>query len=178
MKNYSTIYIISLLIFSSCANSYHVTSDFLPQTDFKTYESYAVLDDDHGFITNADPINMQRIENAIQNELKGMGYEESKTPQLEVFWYVKVDRHSEPYFYRDQYNRWDNSAHPQVIQYKEGTLVIDLIDCASNKVIWHGKTSDRVYEDMKHIDKKIDAAVKEMMDQYRKDAGLAPSPDK
>jgi Domain of unknown function (DUF4136) len=73
-------------------------------------------------------------------------------------------------YYHDFYGRWRYPAYQTVYEYQEGTLVVDIINRTSNQVLWHGKTSDRVYEGMPDVEKKINKAINAMFKQYAKDS--------
>ena len=71
--------------------------------------------------------------------------------------------------YEQYYGRWGNISGVNVIEYKEGTLVVDIIDAGDKQVVWHGKTSDQVYENMRKVEEKINAAENSIFVQYEKD---------
>jgi uncharacterized protein DUF4136 len=160
------------LLLAACNNSYRIASDYEKDVDFSSFKTYHILDHEHGFPLGANPINKQRIERAVENELKSLGYEFSEKPDLLVAWFVTVQNVKSVDVYRDYYRGWRYIQYADVYEYKEGTLVIDIIDRANKQVVWHGKTSGQVYEGMTDIEGKINAAVKAMISKYAKDAKL------
>jgi len=170
LKAFSLLF--TIISISSCATIYHVTSDFEKNVDFADFKSYNILNHDHGFPQGANPINKQRIERAIHQEI-GQYLDKTEEPDLEVSWFVKVETVTDVDVYRSYYARWQVLPYMMVHQYTEGTLVIDVIDRSNNQVIWHGKTSDAVYKDMPKVEKKINRAVQAMVRQFAKDSGVA-----
>jgi Domain of unknown function (DUF4136) len=102
--------------------------------------------------------------------LADLGYQKKEEPDLLVSWFVTVKNVTEYDYYYNFYGRWRYPTYQTVYEYQEGTLVVDIINRASNQVVWHGKTSDRVYEGMPDVEKKINSAVNAMFKQYAKDS--------
>ena len=90
-------------------------------------------------------------------------------PDLLVAWFVKVETVRDIDIYGDYYGRWRYFHHTNVSTYKEGSLVIDIIDRVNNQVVWHGKTSEIVYENMPNVEEKINSAVNAMFKRFVKD---------
>ncbi|MFT5168287.1 MAG: hypothetical protein ACI8P3_003528 [Saprospiraceae bacterium] len=170
----NNIFLIAAILFllASCNTSYRISSDYEKGVDFSSFKTYHFLDHEHGFPIGANPINKQRIERAVESELKSLGYETAEKPDLLVAWFVAVRNVRSVDIYRDYYRGWRYIQYATVYEYKEGTLVIDIIDRANKQVIWHGKTSGQVYEDMPDVEGKINEAVKAMIKKYAKDAKL------
>lgn len=157
----------------SCGLVYNITSDKENDIDFGKYKTYSILNHDHGFPTGANPINHQRLDRAIEFNMQELGYEPARNADLWVAWFVKIEDKTQVDVYRNYYNRWRSFDNVNVYDYKEGSLVIDIIDREAKMVIWHGKASDRVYENMPDVDKKIKKVVKAMFKQYQKDANIS-----
>jgi len=163
----------SLVLLSSCATTFSIVSDKESGIDFNQYKTYLVLDHDHGFPVGANPINHQRIDRAIEANMEDLGYLNQEDPDLLIAWFVKVETKRDRIIYGDYYSRWRAFHDMNVYEYEEGSLVIDIIDPKIGQVIWHGKASDRVYENMPNIDKKIKEVVRALLKRYAKDANLS-----
>jgi hypothetical protein len=137
--------------------------------DFSKYSSFQITNHEHGFALGANPINKQRIERAVIKELVSMGYDEKDNADLELAWFVKVNSKEQVSVYRDYYGRWNSSERVDIYQYKQGTLVIDLIDKKTNEVVWHASATDKVYDEMPDVEQKINEAVRDIFKKYRKD---------
>lgn len=159
---------IAFILFSSCT-SYRIISDYEKNVNYSSFKTYQVMNHKDGFPAGADPENRQQVIQAIQFEMNTLGYSESKQPDLLVAWFVKVKDVETVDFYMNYYDEWDVHREMQIVEYQEGTLVVDLIDVKNNRVIWHAKTSDRVYAGMPNLDEKIKNVVEAMFDKYEKD---------
>ena len=168
------IFLLAFLavLLSTCSTTYRISSDYVRGTAFSSFETFQILKHKDGFPNGANPINKQRIDKAIVNEMTALGYKTSAKPDLLVSWFVKVKNVREVDVYRDYYGRWGYFRHAEIHEYQEGTLVIDLIDRVKKEVVWHGKTSGRVWEDMPKVEEKINEAVHAMFNKYAKDAKL------
>ncbi len=161
------IFIFFLL---SCGPTYLITSDCEKEIDFSTYHTYKVRQHQKDFRIGINPINQQRIERALNREMKRLQYQVSDNPDLLVSYFVKIERIQEINPYGPYYRQWQYPHWYKVNEYEEGTLVIDLIDPQKNIVVWHGAVSGRVYRNMEKVEEKINRVVKELMDTYAKDS--------
>lgn len=164
-----------VFLFASCATAYKVSSDYEKGVDFSPYKTFKMAEQESGFPLGANPINKQRIDRAILKEMNNLGFESSESPDLLVSWFVKVEDVRGVDYYRDYYGRWHAPRHAYVYEYQKGTLVIDLVDKAKNQVVWHGKTSRTVYEDMQDVEEKINKAVNAILQKFAKDTGIDKS---
>ncbi|MBT8233362.1 MAG: DUF4136 domain-containing protein, partial [Saprospiraceae bacterium] len=89
-----------------CKSSYKVISDKESNINFSRYTSFNIIDHNHNFPLGANPINKQRIERAVINELEKLGYEQKNDCDLIVAWFVKVDTKYEEAIYTNYYNRY------------------------------------------------------------------------
>lgn len=178
MKNLiSTIVLLSFLL-SGCSTNYKILSDKEEGIDFSSYRSFKIFNHEHGFPKGANQINHQRIERAITNNLEALGYNETENPDVLIAWFVKVQTKTTYDVYNTYYQRWSPIQRVNIYNYKQGSLVIDIIDADTRQVIWHGRASDRVYDNMPNIDKKIKDVVKATFDQLCEDTNLTRVTDK
>lgn len=102
-----------------------------------------------------------RIRRAVENELQAKGYEVKKTGRADallayhiaVKQQVSVDRYGYGYWHR----------HTRVHRYKEGTIVVDVVDPEMKQLIWRGAASgfgSRPDED------KINEAMAKVFEKY------------
>jgi hypothetical protein len=58
---------------------------------------------------------------------------------------------------------------PQVVDYEEGTLLLDLVDALTNQVVWRGWAQDVVdglAEDQVRMEAEIDEAVRRIFERF------------
>lgn len=173
LKPLFAVFALALLLVG-CATGPRVRTDYDPSADFSRYRSW-------GFYS---PIAMEesgysswisdRIKDNVRREMSARGYRyDEKSPDLKVNFQgivqEKTDVWSTPrtdfhYFY--SYRRRAYFAVPfwyddtQVSQYTEGTLTIDLVDAARNRMVWTGAAIGRVVkrtpqEKMVEVDQAI-----------------------
>lgn len=164
------------LLVAACATGPRVRTDYDPSADFSRYQTW-------GFYS---PIAMEesgysswisdRIKDNVRREMSARGYRYTdKDPDLKVNFQgivrERTDVWSTPrtdfrYFY--SYRRRAYFAVPvwydetQVSQYTEGTLTVDLVDAARNRMVWTGAAIGRVVkrtpqEKMAEVDQAITA---------------------
>lgn len=133
---------IVAMIFTACS-SVRTTADWDPSADFRGYQSF-------NFSKSFDEIKVndldkRRIKNAIKTEMEKRGYVLSEQPDLLVNGYVTAVEKTVvtnthyggygPYFYG--WGGWYTST--DVNKYKEGTLLVSLIDVRKKQLIWEGR---------------------------------------
>ncbi len=141
MKRIFFLAFISLLV-ASCS-SVRTTADWDPSADFRGYKSF-------NFSKSFDEIKVndfdkRRIKSAIEVEMNKRGYELSEQPDLLVNGYVTsvektvvTNTHYGgygPYYYG--WGGWYSST--DVSNYKEGTLIVSLIDVRKKQLVWEGR---------------------------------------
>lgn len=160
----------------SCATPHRITSDYERGVNFSKYSTYQLLKHKDGFPYGMNPINQQRIERAIQREMLALGYKVKPNPDLIVAYFVKEKLVKEvDHYYRGYYRGWGFPIWVDVNHYKEGTLIIDLIDRENKQVIWHGAATERVYDDMRNVEERINETIQALFEQYYEDTEQAMS---
>jgi hypothetical protein len=173
MRFFKTLLCLALILtISSCAIKYDIVTDTESNINFKKYKTYAIIHDDHGFELGANFINKQRIDSAIESEIVAIGYEHSEKPDLQISWFIKVDTKLEQGIYNTYYSKWRSPRAIEVYEYQEGSLVIDIVESETGKVVWHGKVSGNITEEVPNVEEKIKQVVKEIFSSYKKDSGI------
>ena len=147
-----------LLLLAACATGPRVRTDFDPEADFSRYHSYAFFQplamEESGYTSYIT----ERIKADVRREMEARGYVfDDKAPDLRVNFQgivqEKTDVYSVPrtdfnYFYSYRARRYYGVPvwydQTQVSQYREGTLTIDLVDAARNRLVWTGSAIGRV----------------------------------
>jgi hypothetical protein len=148
-------------------------SDYDREVDFSQYRTYAFFDRALLGATRADYSTMleQRIEEAIALEMEARGYTRSETPDLRINYRVVTEEVQEVrsapsarpvyphYGYRGRYyDPWPSYGYDTwVVNYEKGSLIIDLVDAETNRLVWEGAGEGRVSDEAR---KDIEAAVK------------------
>jgi len=154
---------IAALLFSSCSSTMKIESDYDREADFGTYKTYHLIrngDVATGYPQTFDPEKQQVLENAIIKEMETRGYKWAEDADLQVSYYVKVDnstRYSTMSYATGStfgvgywgfaggytYGILDIAA----ISAKEGSLLINIVDHKSNKLVWYGSGKESLSGD-------------------------------
>ena len=94
-----------------------------------------------------NPFFKDHVEGAVEKQLAARGLEMSSwgTPDLLIHYHASINQ-------RIDVNRLDRrygycygvDCLPDVIEYEAGTLVLDIVDSRTNRVIWRGWAQDTV----------------------------------
>ena len=139
-----------LATLAACATGPRVRTDYDPSADFGAYRTWGfyapIAMEESGYSTWIS----DRIKDNVRREMEARGYRYSdKDPDLRVnfqgivrertdVW--SVPRTDYQYFYSYRARRyfavpvWYDQT--QVSQYTEGTLTVDLVDAARNRMVW------------------------------------------
>ena len=124
-----------------------VKTDYDKKTDFHKYKSFA-------FRKGTDaptPFAQQRIEGAIATQLKARGLGAGETADLLVYTHTQLSkekRMDDSSFGYGGYAGWSGwggaygTSSVTVTDIPMGTVVVDLVDAASNALIWRGVATD------------------------------------
>jgi len=98
-------------------------------------------------VTN--PLVVQRIQDAIQQELTKKGYQQVANPLMADFkvqYSVGTQDRISISSYRGGPGWWGNSVDAH--QYREGSLAINIFDARTNRPVWHGWANKEIGKDM------------------------------
>ena len=150
------------LIIGGCAQL-QTGSQIDDKTDFSELKTFSWLhdaDQQAGDVRLNDPKVRQTVRNAVEESLVSKGYERVERQQADflVVWFgaieqkikkENIDHFYSPYGYGTLFrDPVLNTGTPQKIgEYEKGTIIIDIVDPKSEKVIWRGSGSGRLAED-------------------------------
>lgn len=143
MKIIKYLCVALVLSLVGCAPSVNVSTDYDHAVNFQQYRSFnwyrnkvATKQDSAQYDTFFD----KRMQNAIKANLSQRGLELTARPDFYVNYNVSFSNQTTtntgpfyPYGYYGGYSRFPNSS-----QYKEGTIIVDLIDAKTNQLVWRG----------------------------------------
>lgn len=174
MKRLLVILIPVLL--AGCSPQIMVYSDHDPDYDVWTYQTF-----DWGHKINIEEgrnplhyneLNDKRIKSAVEEEMYLRGYKlTSETPDLILHYHIVVDNQSvvttEPYGYR--YSQYWMRMETNIYPFREGTLILDLMDKKTSDLIWRGWAVAAVDQvDLGKVDQLIRTAVSRIFKKYPK----------
>jgi len=138
-------------LLASCS-SVSTSYDFDPKADFAGLETYrwieSKVDED------ADPLVMRRVRRAVDDRLAAAGYRkvEGGGADFGVAAHlrsrqrvaVRDSGYAGPY-YGYGYGHWVE-RRVDVYEYEEGSIILDVVDTNSNKLVWRGVATAAVPE--------------------------------
>jgi len=155
-----------------------VRSQTDPGANLSAYQTFGFFDELPGQQALYDSFVDKRIKEAIANEMQARGYRREVNGQLLINYHrqrtdkVKVTQTAVPtgfYGYRRGFYTWGAGAAvtTDVQNYREGTLIIDVVDGAAKKLLWESVAVGRVTQDvLDNPEVAIDAAVKQMFAEF------------
>ncbi|PWT71890.1 MAG: DUF4136 domain-containing protein [Bacteroidetes bacterium] len=178
--NYFLALTTVLFVISSCEPSLKVTSDYDKEVNFSQYKTFRMvqLDQQHQTISQ---LNQQRIINAVINEMKKKGFiETADNPDLHVNAIIilqdkkSVTANTNYYGYGGYYRPYGwggagmSSSHTtyDVQNYKDGSLIIDVVDARTQKLLWEGIGNKEIDKPASDPDKAIAEAVASIMANF------------
>jgi hypothetical protein len=137
-----------LVLVVGCSSIYGVSYDYNKYTNFARLRTYDWLpfaaNNENRKNEKIDNINLTRIRTAVSNQLESKGLEvSSEHPDFLIAVYLKtkerlsVINYGGPYVY-PYYGYGPYWGTSRIVQYEEGTLLLDFIDPKSKKLIWRG----------------------------------------
>lgn len=157
--------------------------DYDRTVDRKNFKTYAWASTPNISIYDDNPLMHSRIKNAIEYYLgKGGLIENTDDPDLWVTYYGEADHDFEVntfstagYGYGPgwQWNSpWGGSAVGMTattsIPQKAGTLVIDIWDAKTMKIVWRGTLTATIPANPQKGQKKLDKGIQQMIEKWRK----------
>ncbi len=145
---------LSVLLISGCASGPTIVADKAPEADLSAYRTFAFFDHVTTDNTTYSTILTSHLKQTTRRELERLGYVYDETdPQLRVNFFLKVEERQEVRstptsggFYGYRFYSW-GGVSIDTIDYKAGTLSIDLVDASRNALVWHGLAEGRVRDD-------------------------------
>ncbi|HVY73952.1 MAG TPA: DUF4136 domain-containing protein [Puia sp.] len=168
------VLLLAILI-SSCEPALKVTDDYDKSTNFSQYKTFRMyqLDQQHQTISQ---LNQDRIINAVKSEMTKKGFQEAAEPDLQVNAIIilkdkkSVTANTNYYGYGGYYRpyAWGGGMATgyttyDVQNYKDGSLIIDIIDNKTNKLVWEGIGNKEIDKPAADPDKAIADAVARIM---------------
>lgn len=109
------------------------------------------------------------LQGAVEKALARHGYarvDRGATPDLLIHYHANINQ-------RFQVNAPDpnciDNCQPQTIDYAQGTLVIDVLNARTNKLLWRGWAQDSmegIIDNQARMERQIDEAVRKMFARF------------
>lgn len=161
------VLVVGLLMFVvSMAFPIDVASDYDHHVDFSKYKTYSWIK-----VETPNSIWDERVKDAVDKELTAKGW--SKVPSGgDVSIAALGTTHDKPtlHTFYDGFGDWYwtgfGTATTTVENYKVGTLIVDMFDSQTKRLIWRGSASDVLAEKPDKNVKKLEKAVHKMLEHF------------
>ncbi len=176
---------VFLYLMTGCSSKIQVFTDYDPDYDLWNYSTFDWTQKTN-IEAGKDPIyynelNDKRVKTAVMQQLTNRGYIFTDIePQLMVHYHIIVDEKAsvmreQAGFYNDPYWFCMQTSMPQ---YKEGTLILDLMDVQTKKLIWRGWAVSviNIGSSPEHIELLIEKAVTKIFNRFPENKQLANPP--
>lgn len=156
---------------TSCS-PYRVTSDYAATANFTTYKTYQFRIDD----LKLNDLDKDRVLNEVAKNLQMKGFEASASPDLIVN--LKASHKKiEDTMVNPGFGMWGwgwgwggpwgwGMSRAWTTTYHQGSLVIELVDAKTNKLVWQGTGGGINVDSPKSKQRQIPELVKEIMANY------------
>lgn len=167
------IFMVGLAACSSLKVSY----DYDKQADFAKYKTYAFTEE--ALKLPVGDLNRDRILKAIETELAAKGMTKSDSPDALIDILVKAEEKVDatatttPTYGGYGYGRYGygggfSTTSINYNEYVEGTLFVNMVDAAAQKIVWQGRATKTIDEDAsaEKREQNINTAVKQIFTKY------------
>ena len=160
--------VAGLLLFSTAVFGQQVKTDYDRAMDFGQYKTYSWEK-----VQTQDALWVDRIKSAVNAALAAKGWTEAPSGgDVAIVAMEVTQNHRTLNTFYDGFGggwRWGGgfgNATTTVDTYKVGTLIVDLFDAKSKKLIWRGSASETLSNRSDKNIKNLDKGVQKMFDHF------------
>src|SRR5437899_5497304 len=161
-----------VLLLSTALLAADVKTDYDRSADFSQYKTYSWEK-----VQTKDQLWADRIKEAVNGALAAKGWTQVPSGGNVAIVAIEMTRNQQTLdtFYNGFGGGWRwgggfGNATTTVENYKVGTLVVDLFDANTKKVIWRGSASGTLSDKSDKNIKELDKGVQKMFDHFPPDA--------
>ncbi len=176
MKLTNFIIAVGLIALLSSCSSLNISTDFDPTQDFSKYKTYRwarIKERDPNDILSKNIMLRKRVQVAVNNVLKEKGFTklDKGKPDFIVFIHAGVQQRMNVYHHGGYYyGGWwgPYGGYTSVSHYKQGTLVVDIVDTEEKELSWRSIASDVVqsYSDPEALQEELDYVISVMLEYF------------
>ncbi len=160
---------VSLFFITSCS-PFKIHTDFDSEADFTHYKTFKILKskkDRNKFGAVDNQLNRIRIRRAVLSALQEKGYRQIERGKADflVATYISMRKKIDVTTYGYHGWRYPGPRYREVRHYKEGAIIVDIINGRQKQLVWRGIAEDVLrYEDNPEEDVK--QAVEALMKNF------------
>jgi hypothetical protein len=160
------------LLFAAASFAQQVKTDYDRSADFGQYKTYSWEK-----VQTRDPLLVDRIETAVNADLASKGWKQVQSGGDVSIIAIEITHNQQTLntFYDGFGGGWGwrgwggggfGEATTTTDVYRVGTLVVDLFDGKTKKLIWRGSSSDTLSNNSEKNIKNLDKAVRKMFQHF------------
>lgn len=117
---------------------------------------------------DSNPFFNDYLQGAIEKRLTAKGFERAagRQPDLLVHYHANVSQKLDVYHADQRLGYCYDNCEPQYVEYEQGTLVLDIVDARTKRVVWRGwaqHTMTGVIDQQDRLERRVDEGVEKMM---------------
>jgi hypothetical protein len=153
-----------LMMITAVVYAQKVNVDSDPAAPFATYKTYSWV----AGTAAPDQLNEQRLHSAVEAQLAGKGLEKNPSaPDVFVSTHVTTKERQEVIANGFGWGPWWGApGYASVETYTVGTLVVDLYDAKTKKMVWRGVATATASEKPTKNAEKMNKALNKMFERY------------
>jgi len=158
---------LAVFVLSVFALAFDVQTDYDKKADFSQYKTFSWIK-----VKTTDPLWQDRIKEAVGRELQAKGLQQVDSGGDVALDAVGSAKDQQEYttFYNGMGPWWwrgfGGETTTTVTNYRVGTLVVDMYDAKTHRLIWRGTSSDTLSSKPSKNEKKLDKDVARMFDKF------------
>lgn len=164
------------VLLTACGSSYKMLktrkADSFKLSDYSTYGFFDIEATGDTMSRNYEQ-NVGIIKEAIAKNLQARGLDEARDPALKINIALNVKEQVQtrqtdfrtdglPRYMGQRRYSW-KSEEVVTGKYREGTIVVDLVDAANNRMVWQGGASGIIPEKTKNFTENINQAISDVV---------------
>ncbi len=145
-----------------------VRTDYDEHADFSQFHTYYWAK-----VETENPLWQQRVQDAFDHQLQAKGWQRVDSGGDIALTAVGATRNQQQYqtFYNGFGPGWGwggfgDTATTTVENYRVGTLVVDMYNTQTKRLLWRGVASDTLSDKPEKNEQKLDKAVDKMLDKF------------
>jgi hypothetical protein len=159
------------LVLAACTPVRVVSTETAPMAEFSQYKTFGFYEDEKGLEENPNFLSVKR---AVSEELSQRGLTQADSPDLliniagdreEKVQTRETDIRDAPVYMGTRNYSWE-SEEIVVREYTEGTVKIDVVDAATNQMVWQGIAAGTITGDQTKMDKRIKEAMDKLFERF------------
>lgn len=164
-----SIFVLTFFFFVSCS-SIRVFSDHDSSVDFSKYKTFAYFKTEIDLVKISD-LDKRRILKELDAQMSSKGLSKSETPDLLIGFTTTAKEqiyvnNSQDWGWGFNPWFWGGPSFNSVSTRREGSLYINIIDTATKQLVWQGKGSGGIQENLKNRDERISLFIQEILVNY------------